>query len=358
MTRMTPGGRIKGFLTRPFGVIRVIRGWVLFFAFAPLILAQQNQNSDEIGVLPVQGRVYMIHLPGDINLTAQVGDQGILLVDSGPANLADKLLAKLRQQFGNKPIRIIINTHVHADHTGGNAAIQKAEAAVRAARQGGGGGGVVGGGGGGGNNNAAVRIIAHETTLNRMNGATRGETPAPDDALPTSTFFTAKKELFFNGEPIEIFNQAGGHTDGDLMVFFRGSDVISAGDLFVTNSYPIIDAQRGGNIQGVLDALNRILDITIPEFNEQGGTRVIPGHGRLCNESDVDDYRNFMTIIRDRILDLAKKEMTLDQVTARKPTLDFDGVYANPAWTPAMFIEAVYRDISKTLKAAPGGPSR
>jgi len=350
MTRITPNGRIKGFLTRPFGVIRVIRGWVLFFAFAPLILAQQNQNSDEIGVLPVQGKVYMIHLPGDINLTAQVGDQGILLVDSGPANLAEKLLAKLRQQFGNKPIRIIINTHVHADHTGGNAAIQKAEAAVRAARQGGGGGGGSGGGGGGGNNNAAVRIIAHETTLNRMNGATRGETPAPDDALPTSTFFTEKKELFFNGEPIEIFNQAGGHTDGDLMVFFRGSDVISAGDLFVTNSYPIIDAQRGGNIQGVLDALNRILDLTIPEFNEQGGTRVIPGHGRLCNESDVDDYRNFMTIIRDRILDLAKKEMTLDQVTARKPTLDFDGVYANPAWTPAMFIEAVYRDVSKTLK--------
>src|SRR6266446_8711187 len=139
MTRITPNGRIKGFLTRPFGVIRVIRGWVLFFAFAPLILAQQNQNSDEIGVLPVQGKVYMIHLPGDINLTAQVGDQGILLVDSGPANLAEKLLAKLRQQFGNKPIRIIINTHVHADHTGGNAAIQKAEAAVRAARQGGGG---------------------------------------------------------------------------------------------------------------------------------------------------------------------------------------------------------------------------
>src|SRR6266850_1171879 len=192
MTRMTPNGRINGFLTRPFGVIRVIRGWVLFFAFAPLILAQQNQNSDEIGVLPVQGKVYMIHLPGDINLTAQVGDQGILLVDSGPANLAEKLLAKLRQQFGNKPIRIIINTHVHADHTGGNAAIQKAETSARAARQGSGGGG--GGGGGGGNNNP-VRIIAHETTLNRMNGATRGETPAPDDLFFNETASTEKKEL-------------------------------------------------------------------------------------------------------------------------------------------------------------------
>jgi cyclase len=316
----------------------------LILLAAVVLRAQQKDAVEEIGVLHVQGKVYMIHLPGDINITAQVGSQGILLVDSGPANMTEKLLAKLRQEFGNKPVRIIINTHLHPDHTGGNAAIQKAEMTARAARQGAAGGG---GGGGGGGNNPAVRIIAHESTLNRMNGATDGETAAPDDALPTSTFFTEERELYFNGEPIEIFNQAGAHTDGDVMVFFRGSDVISAGDIFVTNSYPVIDTKRGGGIQRVLDGLNRILDLTIPEFNQQGGTRVIPGHGRLCNEADVDDYRNFMTIIRDRIIDLAEKGMTLEQIKARKPTLDFDGVFANSAWTPPMFIEAIYRDVSK-----------
>jgi len=294
-------------------------------------------HRDGIHVLPVQGNVYMVHLDqGDLNLTVQVGAQGLLLVDTGPADLAEPLLATLQELFADKPVRYIINTHVHPDHAGGNEAIIKALRGDESEE---------GGGGGGGNANA-VRVIAHENTLNRMNGAIEGEPEWPLDALPTSSFFTGKKKLYFNGEPIEIIYVPNAHTDGDVMVFFRRSDVISAGDVYAVDRYPVIDAARDGSIQGVLDGLNQILDITVPEFNQQGGTRVIPGHGRLSNESDVDDYRNWMTIIRDRVRMMVRKGMTLEQVKAAHPSMDFDPVFEMPSWTPDMFIEAVYNDLS------------
>jgi glyoxylase-like metal-dependent hydrolase (beta-lactamase superfamily II) len=170
--------------------------------------------------------------------------------------------------------------------------------------------------------------------------------------LPTSTFFTEKKEIYFNGEPIEILFQPAAHTDGDVMVFFRGSDVIASGDLFSTLTYPILDEKRGGTIQGHLDALNRMLDITVPRFNQQGGTMVIPGHGRLSNESDVDDYRNWMTIVRDRVQEMVKKGMTIQQIKAAKPTLDFDGVFVDPRWTPDQFLEATYRTLGPAPRTA------
>jgi cyclase len=298
-------------------------------------------GSAEVGILHVQGKVYMANL-GDVNVTAQVGDDGILLVDSGPAEMSEKLIAALRQRFEGKRIRQLINTHSHLDHTGGNAAV--------VAAAGGGGGGGRGGGGGG-----ALRIIAHENTTNRMSGVVEGEKERPLEERPTSNFLSEKKEIHFNGEPIEILYQPAAHTDGDVMVFFRGSDVISAGGVFSTDRYPEIDAQRGGSFQGTLDALNRILDITIPKFNEQGGTRVIPGHGRLCNESDVDDYRNWMTIVKDRVAAMVKKGMTLQQVKAAKVTLDYDGVFSTPRYTGDAFLEAVYKDLSA---AAKGGAAR
>ena len=283
----------------------------------------------QVGMLPVQGNIYLLNL-GDVNIVASVGLDGILLVDTGPVEWSERIVAALRDRFPGRPLRYIVNTHMHADHTGGNAAIAKAFAPA-------------GGGGGGG----ATRIIAHENTLNRMQGTVEGEKELPQEMLPTSTFFTKKKEIYFNGEPIEILYQPNAHTDGDVMVFFRGSDVIAAGDLFSTASYPVLDEKRGSTMQGHLDALNRMLDITVPRFNQQGGTMVIPGHGRLCNESDVDDYRNWMTIVRDRVQELIKNGRTLAQVKAARPTLDFDGVFTNAKWTADQFLEAVYRDLSK-----------
>jgi cyclase len=277
----------------------------------------------EVGVLPVQGNVYMLNL-GDVNIVAQVGNDGILLVDSGPAAWSDRISQTLRDRFGERPLRYLINTSVDTNHTGGNAALMKLAPA--------------------GNNTA--KLIAHENTLNRMNGTAEGEKELPQEMLPTSTFFTEKKEIYFNGEPIEILFQPKAYSDGDLMVFFRGSDVIAAGKLFSTTTFPIIDEKRGGGIQGHLDALNRILDITVPRFNEQGGTMVIPGSGRLTNESDVDDYRNWMTMVKDRVQDMIKKKMTLAQVKAGKPTLEYDGLFATPGWTTDQFVEAVYRSLS------------
>jgi glyoxylase-like metal-dependent hydrolase (beta-lactamase superfamily II) len=296
-----------------------------------------------VGILHVQGNVYLVNL-GDVNVTAQVGDDGILLVDSGPADMSDQLIAALEARFEGKRIRQLINTHYHPDHTGGNAAI------AAAASGGGGRGG--GQGGGGGRGGGGLRIIAHENTLNRMSGVHESDPERPAEERPTSTFFGAKKEIHFNGEPIEIIHQPSAHTDGDVLVFFRGSDVISVGDNFSTTSYPMLDLERGSTYQGVLDALNRMLDITVPRFNQQGGTRVIPGHGRLSNESDVDDYRNWMTIVRDRIRAMVAKNMTLQEVKAADPTLDYDAIFSTPRWTTDMFVEAVYTDLSAAAKAS------
>ena len=175
-----------------------------------------------------------------------------------------------------------------------------------------------------------------------MSAPTGQQAPMPFAAWPTETFFSDDKELFFNNEAIQLFYQSAAHTDGDVVAFFRRSDVVSTGDLFVTDGYPSIDRVRGGSIQGVIDGLNRIIDIAIPKDKEEGGTYVIPGHGRLCDEADVVEYRDMVTIVRDRIRDLIRKGMMLAQVKAARPTLDYDGRYGSPD----AFIEAVYADLA------------
>jgi glyoxylase-like metal-dependent hydrolase (beta-lactamase superfamily II) len=152
-----------------------------------------------------------------------------------------------------------------------------------------------------------------------------------------------------------MIHRPAAHTDGDTMVYFRGSDVLSTGDLFVPNSYPVIDLARGGSIQGVIDALNEILDIAIPEFRLEGGTMIIPGHGRLCDVADVAYYRDMVTIIRDRIQDMIRKGMTVEQVKAAKPTIEYDGVYGSTSgfWTTDMFVEAVYKSLSANQTNSP-----
>lgn len=145
-----------------------------------------------------------------------------------------------------------------------------------------------------------------------------------------------------------MIHEPAAHTDGDTMVFFRRSDVISTGDIFVTNRYPIVDMQRGGNIQGVIAGLNRIIEIAIPADLQEGGTLVIPGHGRLCDVADVVFYQEMVTIIRDRVQDMINRGMTLEQVKAAKPTMDYDGRYGSDTgrWTTDMFVEAVYKSLS------------
>src|SRR4030095_5946591 len=184
--------------------------------------------------------------------------------------------------------------------------------------------------------------MRHENVVNRRARPPRSRQPG----VPDREYFTPTKDFYFNGEPIFVIHAPNAHTDGDSMVLFRRSDVLSVGDVFTPDRFPMIDLQRGGSVQGLLDALNRILLLAVPERLQEGGTRGIPGDGRWCNEADVVEYRDMVTIVRDRIQDSIKKGMTLDQVKGSKPTLDYDGTYGNAS----SFIEAVYN----SLRQGPG----
>ena len=304
---------------------------------APSAAPQSNAPLD---VLHVQGNVYMIAGAGG-NITAQVGDMGVLIVDTGLAGRSDAVIAAIRK-LSDKPLQYIVNTHFHADHTGGNVALRDAGVTITGAN-------VTG-------NLTDARtgaaIIAQENVLDRMSAPTGQKSPTPPDAWPTDTYTSGQKEIFFDNEPVLVMFAPHAHTDGDSMVFFRHSDVISTGDIFVTTSYPFIDLEHGGSIQGEIDALNRIIDITVPKHDEEGGTYVIPGHGRICDEFDVVEYRDMVTIVRDRVQAAIKKGMTLDQVKAAGYTKDYDARYDTKTGfgSGASFIEAVYKSLTMPPK--------
>src|SRR5262245_37697176 len=302
--------------------------------FTDLTFAQPStQRPSKIGVLHVQGNVYLLYGAG-ANITMQVGNQAVVLVDSGPAELSDEIRAAIRT-ISNKPIGFIINTSADRDHTGGNENLAKGgffmlESANQSRPQ--------------------ASVVAHLNVLNRMNTPEDKAAAIPSGAWPTDTYDSNDWKLFANNEPMIIEHAPAAHSDGDSFVFFRRSDVVSTGDIFDMTRYPVIDEKHAGSIQGILDALNHILkDITVPKENEEGGTYIIPGHGRVCDRNDLANYRDMLTIIRDRIDDLVKKGRTLDQVKAARPTFDYDGGYGveSGPWTTAMFVEAVYRELSR-----------
>jgi glyoxylase-like metal-dependent hydrolase (beta-lactamase superfamily II) len=287
------------------------------------VYAQSNQPSGEIGVLKVQGNVYMLVGAGG-NIAAQVGDDGILLVDTGTEGQAPKVAAALRK-LSDKPIRWVVNTNADADHTRGN------EALPRFASLGEG---------------AGLRIVAHENVLNRMSAAPKnGQSGVPDAIWPNDEYSTPTKDFSFNGEAVLVYHVPGAHTDGDSMVHFRRSDVLVTGDVFTPGRYPVIDLERGGSIQGVIDAVNQILRITVPLKYQEAGTYVIPGHGRLCDEADVVEFRDMLTIVRDRVRDMIAKGMTMEQVKAARPTRDYDTEYDGKA--AGGFVESVYKSLKK-----------
>jgi len=194
-------------------------------------------------------------------------------------------------------------------------------------------------------------IAAHENVLNRMSAPDGKRPPAPADALPTDAYFDEFNKLpaFVNGEPVILYYAPAANTDGDSLVFFRRSDVIAAGNIYSTVSYPVIDLERGGSVQGVIDGLNKILDLAVAEYRGQGGTYIVPSRGRLSDTADVASYRNMMVAVRDRVKDSIAKGLTLEQVKAAKITMDFDGRYGSTTgpWTTDMFIEAVYKSLKE-----------
>jgi cyclase len=278
-----------------------------------------NSGAEDIGVLKVQGNVYMLVGAG-ANVAAQIGADGILVVDTGTEAMASKVAAALRK-LSDKPVQWVIDTSADPDHMGGN------EALPRLVRAG-----------------ARPRIIAHENVLNRVSAApTGGRAPVPDALWPNDEYFMPTKDFSFNGEAVVVSHVPAAHTDGDSLVHFRRSDVVATGDLFTPGRYPVIDLERGGGIQGLIDGLNQILRITVPLKYQEAGTYVIPGHGRLCDEADVVEYRDMVTIVRDRVRNLIGKGMTLEQVQAAKLTVDYDTEY-NASAGPA-FVEAVYKSL-------------
>lgn len=326
----------------------------------------QDSGDASLEVIPVRDNIYMISGAGG-NTTVQLGDHGITVVDTKTEEAADELLRTIRglaespkrwfevnppsahpalegfeiglrrSRWGTPEIRYVINTHHHRDHTGGNVVVGPAGRRF------------AGGNFAGDIADAAegADIVAHENVLLRLSGARGEQAAVPEPAWPTSTFYGDLKEIFFNNEAIRIYYEPAAHTNGDVIVFFRRADVIAAGGIYNTELYPPIDVEAGGTVNGVIDALNHIVDLATPTYGPDGGTTIVPGHGYLSSIGDLIYYRDMVTIVRDRIRHMKSQGMSLDEVQAAEPTMDFDPVFgaSEGAWTTSMFVEAVYETL-------------
>jgi glyoxylase-like metal-dependent hydrolase (beta-lactamase superfamily II) len=301
-------------------------------------LAAQQPDFDKVDmqVQHVKGGVYMMTGAGG-NTAVQVGNDGVLIVDTQFAPLAQKLMTEIRK-LNRGPVLFIVNTHFHPDHVGGNAALAQMIGAAR--------------GPGRSDGDAPLKIVANENVLNRLTQKVPNQPPFPDAGLPVDEYFTPFKDLHMNGEAVFLYHEPKAHTDGDSVVLFRGSDVVVTGDIFTPGGYPFLDVEHGGTVQGEIAALDHILELTVPAKTQEGGTYVIPGHGRICDEADVVEFRDMVVIIRDRIQDMVKRDMTLDQIKAARPTRDYDTEYMGPgSFVKAdQFVEAIYKSLTQKSK--------
>ena len=299
--------------------------------------AGRGSRSPEVRVLKVRENVFMLSGAGG-NITLMTFPEGALVVDTGSAQMANAVLDTVKR-LSPKPIAHIINTNASDDHVGGNAVLAASGRRIPLE--------VVQGEG--------PMIVAHENVMTRMSAPTGKEAAAPERAWPNETYHLDEMKLstrFHGGEPIQLIHIPAAHSDGDTLVWFRRADVIATGDIFMTTTYPIIDVAHGGTIDGVIAGLNKVLELAFPDFRSEGGTMIIPGHGRLTDMADVAYYRDMVTILRDRVKDAIKKGQTVEQVKAAKLTRDYDprfGATTGP-WTTDMFVDAVYKTLGTKKK--------
>jgi cyclase len=312
-------------------------------ALSALVGVADAAEAGALRTTHVAGNVYMITGAGG-NVAVSAGPNGVLVVDTGAPEHSDELLAAIRAVSGGA-IRYVINTGLSPHHVGGNAQLRAAGETYT-----GGNATVVAG------VDEGAAIIAHENTLLRM-----AAMPSFDiDAHPTETFFIPKYDLYFNGEPVELMYRPAAVDDTNLTVHFRRSDVIIAGDVFRLDGYPFIDIERGGSIDGILAALNDLVDLAVSDTLAEGGTLIVPGHGRIADEGDLVRYRDMLTIIRDRMRALIDRGYGLAEIEAAQPTFEYDSRYGSTAegWTAERFIEAAYRSLVEASESPAGGSSR
>jgi glyoxylase-like metal-dependent hydrolase (beta-lactamase superfamily II) len=286
----------------------------------------------QVETLHVQGQVHLIAGAGG-NIAVQAGDDGVLLVDTGYEPMSSKVLAAV-QKLTDKTLRTIINTTLMDSHTGANGVFIKVGRLNQA------------GPGLGARPNEAD-LIGHSKLLQLMTEIGRDKIAV--ERWPPSVYSGRQKDLYSNNEPVVILHVPNAVTEGDSMVWFRKSDVVVTGEILNMASFPSIDLAHGGTINGIIEGLNTLLEIMVPKHNQEGGTMVIPGYGRIGDEHDVLEYRDMVTIIRDRVQAAVQKKMTLQQVKALKPSITYEyepRFDRDPAWTAEMFVEAIYRNLS------------
>ena len=304
-------------------------------------------RSDGLDILQLRPNFYLIAGAGG-NIGVQVGPDGLVVVDSGNAARASTVVAAVRA-LSPQPIRYVINTSADPDHVGGNQVVAQAGQTILNLNN-----AVLSGL----TNGGAAAVLAAEGVLHRMSAPTGQVSPFPAAAWPTETFHGRRSYMYLNGEGIETLHQPAAHSDSDSVVFFRRSDIVMAGDVIETTRFPMIDVDRGGSINGEIAALNRLVDLAIPSFPlvwQEGGTYVVPGHGRVYEQLDVVEYRDMVTIIRDRVQALIDQNRSLEQVQTARPAQGYARQYGSESgpWTTNTFVEAVYKSLRQEKAKQP-----
>jgi cyclase len=306
----------------------------------PLNAQQRPAAAPSVESIQLRPNVYVI-FGGGSNIVLHLGEEGVILVDSGSAGMAEQVVAEIRK-ITREPIRLIINTSADPDHIGGNERVAREGFNLNPNAFNAGG--------------QAAGVLAHENVLNRISAPTGQAAPFPVAIWPTETYISKVKSMYVNNEGVQVIHQPAAHSDGDSIVFFRRADVIVTGDILDLRRFPVIDNATGGSLQGELDALNGLLDLAIPAMPfiyKEGRTFLVPGHGRIADHAELVEYRDMVTTIRDRIKSLVEKGLTLEQVKAANPTQGYRARYGSDSgpWTTDMFVEAVFASLTASRRS-------